>query len=71
MDCDDIALFDDWSSKDCTVPSTSTVLKNKVLVFGGLYVVGPSLDGFYMLPWVVTLQTSKIVRSRTVFAILS
>ena len=32
---DDIALWSDWLYNDWTVPWTSTVLKNKVFVFGG------------------------------------
>lgn len=65
---DEMALLDDWSSKDLQVPSTSTVLKNNVFVLGGDYVGTES--GLYTTPCVVTPQTSKMINNRTVFGIL-
>ena len=68
---EDMALLDDWSSNDFTVPSTSTVLKNKVFVCGGVYVGGSWSSGLYMPPWVITPQISKRTNSRTGLTILS
>lgn len=65
-----ISLVDPWSSKAWTVPEISTVLKNKVLVLGGLYVGGPWLPGVY-IPCVETLQTNINAKSRMNLTILS